>query len=200
MSFQILQLNDQSVSIAIIDKNIELSYEDALIKKTMDDANEKTLWSQSGKLIFYNIEDSNNLINKKSVKIKIFEINDQTFTYRNMLMLPFKINAKCYVNISFYDEEKNKLKIKILNQDYEITCNAGDENDLIKSSELLNEKMSEIKNSGKTIGIDRIAIITALNFAKEIISLKENSVQLTEDSAQKIESIQNKLDLIVNIE
>ena len=50
--------------------------------------------------------------------------------------------------------------------------------------------MSEIKNSGKTIGIDRIAIITALNFAKEIISLKENSVQLTEDSAQKIESIQ----------
>ena len=33
MSFQILQLNDQSVSIAIIDKNIELSYEDALIKK-----------------------------------------------------------------------------------------------------------------------------------------------------------------------
>ena len=55
--------------------------------------------------------------------------------------------------------------------------------------------MSEIKNSGKTIGIDRIAIITALNFAKEIISLKENSVQLTEDSAQKIESIQNKLDL-----
>ncbi|GIR92046.1 MAG: hypothetical protein CM15mP93_02330 [Thiotrichaceae bacterium] len=41
MSFQILQLNDQSVSIAIIDKNIELSYEDALIKKTMDDANEK---------------------------------------------------------------------------------------------------------------------------------------------------------------
>ena len=42
MSFQILQLNDQSVSIAIIDKNIELSYEDALIKKTMDDANEKT--------------------------------------------------------------------------------------------------------------------------------------------------------------
>ena len=98
------------------------------------------------------------------------------------------------------DQEKSKLKIKILNQDYEITCNAGDENDLIKSSELLNEKMSEIKNSGKTIGIDRIAIITALKFAKEIISLKENSVQLTEDSAQKIESIQNKLDLIVNIE
>ena len=65
MSFQILQLNDQFVSIAIIDKNIELSYEDALIKKTMDDANEKTLWSQSGKLIFYNIEDSNNLINKE---------------------------------------------------------------------------------------------------------------------------------------
>ena len=108
MSFQILQLNDQSVSIAIIDKNIELSYEDALIKKTMDDANEKTLWSQSGKLIFYNIEDSNNLINKKSVKIKIFEINDQTFTYRNMLMLPFKINAKCYVNISFYGEQKEE--------------------------------------------------------------------------------------------
>ena len=45
----------------------------------------------------------------------------------------------------------SKLKIKILNQDYEITCNTGDENDLIKSSELLNEKMSEIKNSGKTI-------------------------------------------------
>lgn len=112
MSFQILQLNDQSVLIEIIDKNIELSYEDALIKKTMDDANEKTLWSQSGKLIFYNIEDSNNLINKKSVKIKIFEINDQTFTYRNMLMLPFKINAKCYVNISFYDEQKEEQIMK----------------------------------------------------------------------------------------
>ena len=29
-----------------------------------------------------------------------------------MLMLPFKINAKCYVNISFYDEEKEEQIMK----------------------------------------------------------------------------------------
>ena len=50
MSFRIIQLEELEVSLNEDDSNISMSFKDAFIKKTMDDAEEKTLWVQSGSI------------------------------------------------------------------------------------------------------------------------------------------------------
>lgn len=61
------------------------------------------------------------------------------------------------------------LQIKILGREYKISCPAEREVDLLRAADFLNTRMTELKKSGNIIGLERIAMITALNLADEIL-------------------------------
>ena len=68
---------------------------------------------------------------------------------------------------------------------------------LIKSAELLNDKMMKTKAEGKTIGLDRIAVISALNFAKDSLNHKDMLNSINSTSKQKISDLNNKIDELI---
>ncbi|WP_221793128.1 cell division protein ZapA [Oceanobacter mangrovi] len=74
--------------------------------------------------------------------------------------------------------ESTTLNLNILERDYRINCPAGAEPQLKAAARLLDEKMTEIKNastaSGKVPGIDRIAVIAALNIAHQLLELQSD--------------------------
>ena len=45
-------------------KNISMFFENSLIKKTMDDAEEKTLWTQDGSIELRNVKEINSVYKK----------------------------------------------------------------------------------------------------------------------------------------
>ena len=65
MSFRIIQLENLEVSIRKNAKNISMFFENSLIKKTMDDAEEKTLWTQDGSIELRNVKEINSVYKKK---------------------------------------------------------------------------------------------------------------------------------------
>ena len=67
-------------------------------------------------------------------------------------------------------DKKIPVTVKILNQNYDIFCHENEKENLFNSAELLNDKMMKTKAEGKTIGLDRIAVISALNFANSCLS------------------------------
>lgn len=62
------------------------------------------------------------------------------------------------------------VNVKILEKEYQIACPAEERKALVDSAELLNARMREIRDSGKVVGLDRIAVMAALNIANELIS------------------------------
>lgn len=72
----------------------------------------------------------------------------------------------------------SKIKIKILDKEYDIACKPDERTELLDSSELLNKRLREIRDSGKVIGLDRIAIMAALNLAHDVVKLQNKSGQL----------------------
>ena len=58
------------------------------------------------------------------------------------------------------------VSIKILGKEYQVACPAEEKAALLASAELLNEKMQDIRSSGKVLGLDRVAVMAALNMAK----------------------------------
>ena len=58
------------------------------------------------------------------------------------------------------ENQNNKIPVtvKILNQNYDVYCYENEREMLMKSAELLNDKMMKTKAEGKTIGLDRIAV------------------------------------------
>ena len=71
--------------------------------------------------------------------------------------------------------------VKILDKDYRISCPRHEEAALIESAHYLDSKMREIKSTGKVIGVDKIAVMAALNIAHELI---QNSQHLFEQNNQ----------------
>lgn len=64
----------------------------------------------------------------------------------------------------------NAITVNIMGKDYLVACGEGEKQDLIRSADYLSRKMCEIRDSGKIIGTDRIAVMAALNIAHELLS------------------------------
>ena len=105
MSFRIIQLENLEVSIKKNAKNISMFFEKSLIKKTMDDAEEKTLWTQDGSIELRNVKEINNVY-KKNYKIISISISYDFYTYKNMLILPFLKQGGIDIEIQFYKTTK----------------------------------------------------------------------------------------------
>ena len=94
-------------------------------------------------------------------------------------------------------EKKILVSVKILNQNYDVFCYEDEKDMLIQSAELLNDKMMKTKAEGKTIGLDRIAVISALNFANDSLKHKDISNSLNSTIKQRILNLNQKLDVIL---
>jgi cell division protein ZapA len=64
------------------------------------------------------------------------------------------------------------IEVSILDRSLRISCKDEEKADLLKAVEYLNAKMREIRDGGKIIGIERIAIIAALNITHELLSAR----------------------------
>lgn len=74
------------------------------------------------------------------------------------------------------------ITVSIIGKDYQISCPKEEQTALRASAELLNDKMLEIRGSGKVVGVDRIAVMAALNLAHDLLSFQ--TVQVHEDNEQ----------------
>ncbi len=90
--------------------------------------------------------------------------------------------------------KKIPVTVKILNQNYDIFCQENEKDDLYKSAELLNDKMMKTKAEGKTIGLDRIAVISALNFANDSLNHKDITNTLNFSIKERILKLRQKID------
>ncbi|MFZ8985220.1 MAG: cell division protein ZapA [Steroidobacteraceae bacterium] len=68
--------------------------------------------------------------------------------------------------------DSNRVSVKILEKEYHVACPPEQQAALVDSASLLNKRMKEIRDSGKVVGLDRIAVMAALNIANELLAAK----------------------------
>jgi len=86
------------------------------------------------------------------------------------------------------------VSIKILGKEYQVACPAEEKAALLASAELLNKKMQDIRNSGKVLGLDRVAVMAALNLANELIKRTDEDRQLKDIVDLRIKAMRERLD------
>lgn len=64
----------------------------------------------------------------------------------------------------------NTVIVHLLDKDYQVACPPGQEQALEQSARYLDKQMRSIRSSGKVIGLERIAVMAALNISNELIS------------------------------
>ena len=89
--------------------------------------------------------------------------------------------------------EKKTLSVTILDREYLVACPTGQEKKLTEAAMTLNDKMREIRETGKVFGIERIAVMAALNLTHELLQSKPEN----ENDRSAIVRLNTKLDAIL---
>ncbi len=63
----------------------------------------------------------------------------------------------------------NTVTVTILDKEYQVACPEEQEADLIASAKYLDTQMRSIRETGKVIGLERIAVMAALNISYELL-------------------------------
>ena len=86
------------------------------------------------------------------------------------------------------------VTVRILEKEYHVACPAEEKTELLASAELLNHKMREIRDSGKVVGLDRVAVMAALNLANELIRAQGQDEELKNIVGSRIRAMREQLD------
>lgn len=67
------------------------------------------------------------------------------------------------------DAPAKPVKLSILEKEYLVSCTDEQYPELLESAQYVDKKMREIRDGGKVIGAERVAVTAALNIAHELL-------------------------------
>jgi cell division protein ZapA len=88
----------------------------------------------------------------------------------------------------------SRVTVRILEKDYHVTCPAAERPALLDSAEYLNRKMREIRDSGKVVGLDRIAVMAALNIVNELLQSRGHDEGVESDIAARLKAMRERVE------
>jgi cell division protein ZapA len=89
--------------------------------------------------------------------------------------------------------EPKGLQINVMGREFRVACPENEQEGLLEAVAYLNKKMGEIRDNGKVIGLERIAIMAALNIAHELLATKVGGFDIAE-LKRRMESMETLLD------
>ena len=90
-----------------------------------------------------------------------------------------------------------QVSVRILDKEYQVACPLDERTDLLDSAEVLNAKMLEIRNSGRVVGLDRIAVMAALNMANDLLHAQARDRLIEDDLSARLRDISDRVDNIL---
>jgi cell division protein ZapA len=86
------------------------------------------------------------------------------------------------------------ISVEILDREYQFACQPGERAALKAAALFLDERMREIKNAGRLMALERIAVMTALNLSDELLKLQKVEKHRQENVDNRIRMLVNELD------
>jgi len=90
-----------------------------------------------------------------------------------------------------------QVSVRILDKEYQVACPANERTDLLDSAEVLNAKMLEIRDSGRVVGLDRIAVMAALNMANDLLHAQARDRLLEGDLSGRLKTISERVESVL---
>lgn len=86
------------------------------------------------------------------------------------------------------------IRVNILDQEYQFACDADEREALKEAAMFLDQKMRAIRDAGRLMALERIAVMAALNLSDELLRLKKNEKHRHETVDSRIRMLADELD------
>jgi cell division protein ZapA len=91
-------------------------------------------------------------------------------------------------------QQQAQVSVRIMEKEYVIACPYEERTALLDTAEFLNRRMREVRDSGKVVGLDRIAVMVALNLANELMRLKDHDAKLENDATGRVRALRERVE------
>ena len=88
--------------------------------------------------------------------------------------------------------EPARVSVRILEKEYFVACPHEERAALLDAAEYLNARMREIRDTGKVVGLDRVAVMAALNLANELLQQKERDSRRDAELGGRVRALRNR--------
>ena len=85
------------------------------------------------------------------------------------------------------------VDVNIRGREFAVACSEEEREGLMTAVGYLDKKMREIRDTGKVVGVERIAIMAALNLTHELLTVRSNGFDIG-DLKRRIISMQEQID------
>lgn len=93
--------------------------------------------------------------------------------------------------------EATAIDVNIMGREFRISCSEEEREDLLQAVDCLDGKMREIRDAGKVVGVDRIAIMAGLNIAHELLRTRVGGGVDLGDVRRRILAMQASIDAVM---
>jgi cell division protein ZapA len=90
-------------------------------------------------------------------------------------------------------DKHTTVSVRILEKEYQVACPDDEVDALTASARYLDSQMAEIRDTGKVFGVDRIAVMAALNIANELLSNKGQATAVSNFMEDKVQSLAERV-------
>ena len=91
-------------------------------------------------------------------------------------------------------QDPARVNVRILDRDYMVACPHDERPALLDAAEYLNTRMREVLDSGKVVGLDRVAVMVALNMANELLQLRTRGSRVTVEAGDKVRALRERVE------
>jgi cell division protein ZapA len=93
---------------------------------------------------------------------------------------------------------QNTISVKILDKEYQVSCPPDEVEALRRSAEYLDKQMREIRTNSSVFGLDRIAVMAALNITNDLLRQIKLVRRLKTGGETQVQAMSEKLDHAIN--
>ena len=86
------------------------------------------------------------------------------------------------------------VNVRLLDRDYLVACAPDERDGLLAAANVLDARMREIRGDNRMAGIDRIAVLAALNLAHELLQVKNASGERDRELSRTLGELNRRLD------
>jgi len=91
-------------------------------------------------------------------------------------------------------QDQARVSVRIMEKEYVVACPYEERSALLDAAEFLNARMREIRDTGKVVGLDSIAVMAALNLAHEILKGKDRESRLDNGVGQRVRALRERVE------
>ena len=91
-------------------------------------------------------------------------------------------------------QDQARVSVRIMDKEYVVACPYEERSALLDAAEFLNARMREIRDSGKVVGLDRIAVMAALNLAHEFLKGRDRESKLDTGIGQRVRAMRERVE------